>query len=492
MAKNNSFLRIVVLFLTSFTAAAVYDLEQKTTIVHRRFDFRQSLKAPYLTQAKLRLTSSSDIVDSQHSIPHFELGGRALVDTGRVRLTQGTPNERGSAWCLEPNPHREWQLNVVVKVTGPPARRQFSAGGEGFALWYAKDPIAATAASPVLGGSDEWAGLVVAFLTVPPQRSPPFIYGFATENLSTPVSLTRRVENPPEERQEFLGKCHRDYRNAPHNVHLRVTYAANTLTFEMDLNQNGQAFSECFRKDNVELPIGYHFGISASTTAYEQDDHDLISFELYELNPLRKKDQKDEEVNNGLPEDPEEVKQINEAEALIKKIEAQDTVKEPVPKGFEDAFNPATILSLIQGQEQIINSLNMVRERFGQAPLTAARSAGYGFTLSASHALVPLGAKTDDVFKKIEAMMTRADEISENVQFLIKSIQAAHARVNDNIQRVEKLVSSQDTQLVETAGRIIMDDKKQLRSWFVYGGFFAVGGVAFYALSVVVRVFRRD
>lgn len=55
----------------------------------------------------------------------------------------------------------------------------------------------------------------------------------------------------------------------------------------MDLRQDGYSYTECFSKDNVELPTGYYFGISSATEALG-DDHDIISFEGYELNPKPK------------------------------------------------------------------------------------------------------------------------------------------------------------------------------------------------------------
>jgi hypothetical protein len=49
------------------------------------------------------------------------------------------------------------------------------------------------------------------------------------------------------------------------------------------------------------LPSGYHFGLSASTTSAAKglDDHDIFSFEVYELDPPPKEQRKDQKDGAG-------------------------------------------------------------------------------------------------------------------------------------------------------------------------------------------------
>lgn len=44
------------------------------------------------------------------------------------------------------------------------------------------------------------------------------------------------------------------------------------------------AWKDCFSVEGVKLPTGYHFGVSA-TTGDLSDNHDVLSFKLYELDP---------------------------------------------------------------------------------------------------------------------------------------------------------------------------------------------------------------
>lgn len=43
-------------------------------------------------------------------------------------------------------------------------------------------------------------------------------------------------------------------------------------------------YTNCF-KTPINLPVDYHFGISAATSSSATDDHDIHSFETYELRP---------------------------------------------------------------------------------------------------------------------------------------------------------------------------------------------------------------
>lgn len=46
--------------------------------------------------------------------------------------------------------------------------------------------------------------------------------------------------------------------------------------------ENKAAWKECFRVDGIQLPTGYHFGISG-TTGDLSDNHDIVAIRLYEL-----------------------------------------------------------------------------------------------------------------------------------------------------------------------------------------------------------------
>lgn len=46
--------------------------------------------------------------------------------------------------------------------------------------------------------------------------------------------------------------------------------------------ENKKAFKECFTVKGIQLPTHYYFGVTA-TTGDLSDNHDILSFRLYEL-----------------------------------------------------------------------------------------------------------------------------------------------------------------------------------------------------------------
>lgn len=81
-----------------------------------------------------------------------------------------------------------------------------------------------------------------------------------------------------------LAGCEAKFRNVDHNTYLSIRYVDETLTVMTDLD-NKHEWKQCFEAKNVKLPTGYFFGMSA-TTGDLSDNHDIISFKYYELEPL--------------------------------------------------------------------------------------------------------------------------------------------------------------------------------------------------------------
>lgn len=76
-----------------------------------------------------------------------------------------------------------------------------------------------------------------------------------------------------------MAGCLRDFRNKPFPTKARVEYYQNTLTilFNNGMSNNDEDYEMCLRAENVFLPKGGHFGVSAATGGLA-DDHDVIHF----------------------------------------------------------------------------------------------------------------------------------------------------------------------------------------------------------------------
>lgn len=78
--------------------------------------------------------------------------------------------------------------------------------------------------------------------------------------------------------------CEAKFRNVDYETHISIKYLNEKLTVLTDL-ENKHEWKVCFESPNVKLPTGYYFGASA-TTGDLSDNHDIISFKFYELEPI--------------------------------------------------------------------------------------------------------------------------------------------------------------------------------------------------------------
>lgn len=113
---------------------------------------------------------------------------------------------------------------------------------------------------------------------------------------------------------------------------------------EIDVRQGGYAYATCFEKSDVDLPTGYHFGLSAQTTDTLHDDHDILSFDTWEFDPAPRKKEplrptEKEHIKAG-----KEFKMTDEIKEKIKHVE--EAVKDyehkqnpTQPDGYQEAIN---------------------------------------------------------------------------------------------------------------------------------------------------------
>ncbi|KAJ3028412.1 UNVERIFIED_CONTAM: hypothetical protein HDU68_001743 [Siphonaria sp. JEL0065] len=471
---------LALTLLASIALAAITSNEPPST----KYDYRQSFKKPYITGPGMKPPAGATPQNSL--IPHFQTNGFAHPAQDRVRLVPGSPNNQGSVWCSEPNSHKEWIVSFSFASSAPPTVP--ATGGEGFGFWYAKDP---NQLGPLYGSKDLWTGLMIGMDTAHiGRRYVPLIYGYNSEHGTHKLEGSLRA--PPENYSGFLGKCFRDYRNTPHKVFARVSYIGKTLKLEMDLTQEGKAYSECFSASNVNLPIGYHFGISASTSQFTHDDHDVFSFEVYEANPSEKASKPEE--NQGLPSDPEQLKKIQQVTELVNNVEAVE-FQEAYPNGFEEAFSVTNLQILLQNQEKMINSINLVGEKLGLAPIIAATLAKNHYDRLADIILSQVDGKAGHLVERVDSMIAKADAISNAIRTLTQTIHTTYASGDASIKAVGEALERQNLQLdstVELAKTTTVAAGSDGNGWFMYLAFFTVGGGVFAAVRNAISSGRSS
>ncbi|CAB3237400.1 unnamed protein product [Arctia plantaginis] len=223
-----------------------------TQSVHRRFEYKFSFKPPYLAQ-------------KDGSVPFWEYGGNAIASGESVRLAPSLRSQKGAIWTKQAVSFDWWEVDIMFKVTG-----RGRIGADGLAFWYTTQRGDYT--GEVFGSSDRWNGLAVIFDSFDNDNKHNNPYIMAMLNDGTKV-----FDHKSDGTTQLLSGCLRDFRNKPFPTRARVEYYMNTLTvyFHNGMTSNEADYELCFRAENVQLPRGGFFGVSAATGGLA-DDHDVI------------------------------------------------------------------------------------------------------------------------------------------------------------------------------------------------------------------------
>uniref|UniRef100_F1L312 Protein ERGIC-53 n=2 Tax=Ascaris TaxID=6251 RepID=F1L312_ASCSU len=293
---------------------------QAQGVIHRRFEYKHSFRAPNLAQR-------------DGSIPFWMVTGDAIASGEQLRLAPSMRSRRGIAWNKRPMIESEnFEIEIAFKITG-----QGRIGADGLAVWYTAQQ---GTLGPVFGSNDFWTGMGLFFDSFDNdgQKNNPFVALMINDG-------TRQYDHQTDGSQQMLSGCQKDFRNKPFPVRVRIEYLRNVLTVMMsDGMQAAPRYEICIRAENIFLPKNGFFGISAATGGLA-DDHDVTDFSVFSLFTDQQKPQ-----TATLPReekqkyDAEFERQMQDYERERQKFKEQhpDKVKEDdneedIAKYFEDA-----------------------------------------------------------------------------------------------------------------------------------------------------------
>lgn len=81
-----------------------------------------------------------------------------------------------------------------------------------------------------------------------------------------------------------IAGCEAKFRNVDHETRISIKYLNDRLTVMTDIEDKNE-WKLCFDAPGIKLPTGYFFGASAQTGDLS-DNHDILTFKFYELEPL--------------------------------------------------------------------------------------------------------------------------------------------------------------------------------------------------------------
>ncbi|KAI7813621.1 lectin, mannose-binding 2-like b [Triplophysa rosa] len=219
------------------------------------------------------------------SSSHWEFMGNSMIMPDTIRLTPDLQSRQGAVWSRIPCYIRDWELRVQFKIHGDGKK---NLNGDGLAIWLTKERMQS---GPVFGNINYFTGLGIFVDTYPNDdkqhdRVFPFISAMVGNG-------SVEYDHDRDGRSTDLGGCNGHSRNVDHDTFLLIRYMKNRLTVMTDVDGK-QEWKDCLDIPGVKLPQGYYFGAS-SVTGDLSDNHDLISFKLYELTVERSPEEEEED-----------------------------------------------------------------------------------------------------------------------------------------------------------------------------------------------------
>ncbi|ORX46811.1 hypothetical protein DM01DRAFT_1339460 [Hesseltinella vesiculosa] len=449
-----------------------------------RFDYKLSFKEPLYYNDE---------------IPFWNVQGDVIKASDRVRLAPSVPGQKGAIWSAIPNEHDEWQVDMKMSIAGSQVH-----GGRGLAFWYTKDRMEE---GPIFGSKDAWDGLSIWFDSANPKTHTPTIMAFLNDGhaqfASAGIDPSKRL----------FGECKVDYRNTFMPALVRITYRDNTLTLLIDPSSNGAYFHPCFQQTNVILPKGYYFGVSAASSN-PADDHDVSSFETFQLNPparvSHKKRPKEDELNERGQQftelSDEHRKKIEEAEFEVRRLRGGASGGGGGTPNMASETS-ATLGIIFDTQQRMMENVLISQL---QLEALGAPSPEKVLTHDFSQPINPGGAKNadapsppnglslDQLKTEAASIVSRLEQQSVRYEEQIRSLQDTMGRVETLIQTLDKRLTLQSSNIHGKLSEITKESAEakgtlsSLVRYIIYAiGLQAVVGFAVYAYYKV-RVEKNE
>lgn len=196
--------------------------------------------------------------EGSHSIPHFSMQGRPHIPellSDKVILTPVAPgNQRGAVWADKTLQNQDWIADIEFRANGP------ERGGGNLNIWLVRD------GSHVIGSDSVYsAGRFEGLALVIDQASGygGMLRGFLNDG-TTDYKHHHNVDNLA------FGHCTFSYRNLGRPTQIKLRHSETKFSVEV-------AGRVCFDSDQIRIPSGYNFGVTAASA----DNPD--SFELFKL-----------------------------------------------------------------------------------------------------------------------------------------------------------------------------------------------------------------
>lgn len=172
---------------------------------------------------------------------------------------------------MKPYQSRYWQVEVTFRVHGHGSELY----GDGFALWYVKEP---PKGGPVFGNRDYFTGMAIVFDTYANNNGNHHNYPYISVMVN---NGTLHYDHENDGLNSELAGCERKFRGLEHDARVFVQYYNEDLIIKTDIENTG-IWNNCAVIKGVYLPSHYYFAITAATGDLS-DNHDILAIKMSQL-----------------------------------------------------------------------------------------------------------------------------------------------------------------------------------------------------------------
>ena len=358
-------------------------------------------------------------------IPFWSQGGSTTPKESVLRLTEDAQHTRGWLWSSVPADLGDaWEVDLKFRVHG----RGEKFFGDGLAFWYAKDT---GVPGSIHGNQDRWTGLGVFFDTYDNDdkrhaHKHPFAHPVANDGSLT---YLQALEDP----RHSVG-CHAEFRDRFVDTRdnlARITYVRGTLSMRIQLRQG--EWQECFTTSGLELPAGYHFGVTASTGDLS-DAHDVVSIEVFKVHDAAHADaakQEAEAARAAATQEPAEI-----ADDPPKTVEPEQQAQDVgAGSGAEEEDLPTA---------EEMEEINRILKRTSVVKVLKQQNQHHAESLRAMH-------------DRLEGQL---QSFNSHIVAILEQLQEQETKMQERIDRAEEALNQQVEQVHEVA-------TQNSRSWML-------------------------
>lgn len=333
-----SFLHLFLFIILSFAANNVQSIPGQFIDdgYKIRHEYTQSIRYPYL-------------LGDNRTIPFYDVFGEVKVTPNGLCLNGPRPEQTGAIWSQRPSTFKEWAAILAISVRGDAP----VTSTQGMAFWYTKDR---GELGPVFGSKDKWTGFGIfldSYGHNQQSKNPAIlaVYNDGTTNYYTGQAFAhcfKKYRNPTSQRSQFL---------------LKMIYTNRTLSLEVDSEGYGYDYKKCFEYSPIYMEANSYFGVSAGAGPVP-DTHDLISLDIYEINPDGLKDK------TTRKRDEEEEILIKKHEELEKKLKESSRKKDKESSKVDLKDILSILMRIEENQYTMMDEFDQLLNKPSEIPIS--------------------------------------------------------------------------------------------------------------------------